>query len=215
MDRFASMSAFTAVVEAGSFARGAQRRGLSTSSLSRLVADLEQHLGTRLLNRTTRRLSLTESGQAFFERCVHLLADLEEAEAVAALNAAAPEPRDLPAAQSSPTTFERKKDSKPKTIMQVELTEFEIDLLDKALVAWQHQPTQEGLTACLMGSMLRGMSEKDNPAAADEIANDVKKQRAESSELGRQRERQALFLRAKLEQVRQQSKVAAAFTPPS
>lgn len=99
--------------------------------------------------------------------------------------------------------------------MQVELTEFEIDLLDKALVAWQHQPKQEGLTACLMGSMLRGMAGKDNPEAADEIANDVKKQRAESSELGRQRERQAFFLRAKLEQARQQSKVAAAFIPPS
>ena len=50
------------------------------SSVSRLVAELEAHLDARLLNRTTRRLSLTETGQAFFERCVQLLADLEEAE---------------------------------------------------------------------------------------------------------------------------------------
>ena len=59
------------------------RRSVSASrcpSVSRQVADLEAHLDARLLNRTTRRLSLTESGQAFFERCVQLLADLEEAE---------------------------------------------------------------------------------------------------------------------------------------
>lgn len=48
--------------------------------MSRQVSELEAHLGVRLLNRTTRRLSLTESGQAFFDRCVQLLADLEEAE---------------------------------------------------------------------------------------------------------------------------------------
>jgi DNA-binding transcriptional LysR family regulator len=63
---------------------------LSTSALSQRVADLEAHLGTRLLNRTTRRLSLTESGQAFFERSVALLADLEEAEQLAASSAASP-----------------------------------------------------------------------------------------------------------------------------
>jgi DNA-binding transcriptional LysR family regulator len=66
MDRFAALSAFAAVVDAGSFVRAAERRGLSTTSLSRQVAELERHLGARLLNRTTRRLSLTESGQAFY-----------------------------------------------------------------------------------------------------------------------------------------------------
>ena len=54
---------------------------MSTSAVSRQVAELEAHLGARLLNRTTRRLSLTEAGQAFYERSVQLLADLEEAEA--------------------------------------------------------------------------------------------------------------------------------------
>src|SRR5438067_11541251 len=53
---------------------------MSASAASRHVADLEAHLDTRLLNRTTGRLSLTETGQAFHERCVQLLADLEEAE---------------------------------------------------------------------------------------------------------------------------------------
>ncbi|HET9023912.1 MAG TPA: LysR family transcriptional regulator [Burkholderiaceae bacterium] len=88
MDRFSSMEAFVRVVEAGSFVAAADRLGISTSSLSRMVADLEQHLGTRLLNRTTRRLSLTESGQSYYERCVTLLADLAEAEAMAGQSAA-------------------------------------------------------------------------------------------------------------------------------
>ena len=91
MDRFAAIAAFVRVVEAGSFARAAERLGVSVSSVSRQVAELEAHLDTRLLNRTTRRLSLTESGRAFHERAVQLLADLEEAERSA--NAGTVEPR--------------------------------------------------------------------------------------------------------------------------
>ena len=90
MDRLAAMRAFVQVVEAGSFVRAAGRLGASTSSTSRLIADLETHLGARLLNRTTRKLSLTETGQAYYERCVQLLADVDEAEAVAGAAAAAP-----------------------------------------------------------------------------------------------------------------------------
>jgi DNA-binding transcriptional LysR family regulator len=75
-----AFTVFAKVVEQGSFARAADRLGLSTSAVSRHVAELEAHLAARLLNRTTRRLSLTESGRAFHERCVQLLADLEEAE---------------------------------------------------------------------------------------------------------------------------------------
>ncbi len=90
MDRWLAMEAFVRVVESGTFVAAAERLGMSTSSLSRLVADLEQHLGARLLNRTTRRLSLTESGQSYYERCVTLLADLAEAEAIAGQSAAEP-----------------------------------------------------------------------------------------------------------------------------
>ncbi len=90
MDRLAGIEAFVRVVESGSFVRAAERLSLSTSALSQRVADLESHLGARLLNRTTRRLSLTESGQAFYERSVALLADLEEAELLAASSAASP-----------------------------------------------------------------------------------------------------------------------------
>lgn len=91
MDRLAAIQVFAQVVESGSFAKAAERLGLSTSAASRHVAELEGHLQTRLLNRTTRRVSLTESGRAFYERAVQLLGDLEEAEQEA--SRAAVEPR--------------------------------------------------------------------------------------------------------------------------
>jgi len=90
MDRFGAMQVFSQVVESGSFAKAADRLNLSTSATSRHVAELESHLGTRLLNRTTRRVSLTDSGRAFYERCVQLLGDLEEAEQEAARAAVVP-----------------------------------------------------------------------------------------------------------------------------
>ncbi len=90
MDRLFAMQVFARVVEQGSFAKAAARIGISTSACSRHVAQLEAHLAARLLNRTTRRLSLTESGQAFYERCVQLLADLAEAETAAAASGARP-----------------------------------------------------------------------------------------------------------------------------
>lgn len=90
LDRLLAMTVFAKVVEHGSFARAAERMDISTSAVSRHVAELEAHLDTRLLNRTTRRISLTESGQAFYERTLQLLADLDEAEAVASSSTATP-----------------------------------------------------------------------------------------------------------------------------
>ncbi|MBV9192128.1 MAG: LysR family transcriptional regulator [Betaproteobacteria bacterium] len=90
MDRLAAIQVFAQVVESGSFAKAADRLGLSTSAASRQVADLESHLQTRLLNRTTRRVSLTESGQQFYERAVQLMTDLSEAEQEASSAAVVP-----------------------------------------------------------------------------------------------------------------------------
>jgi DNA-binding transcriptional LysR family regulator len=90
MDRFHAIEAFVKVVEAGSFARAAERLGVSVSSVSRHVTELEAHLDARLLNRTTRTLSLTEIGRAFHERAVLLLADLEEAETSAGAGTVVP-----------------------------------------------------------------------------------------------------------------------------
>ncbi|GLS04771.1 transcriptional regulator [Chitiniphilus shinanonensis] len=75
------MTVFARVVETGSFVRAAERLDISTTAASRLVADLENHLGARLLNRTTRKLSLTEAGQDYYARCVQILTDVAEAEA--------------------------------------------------------------------------------------------------------------------------------------
>ncbi len=83
MNTLASMQVFATVVEAGSFAAAAERLELSRAVISKHIAHLETHLGTRLLNRTTRRLSLTESGSTYFERCQHILKDIEEAELAA------------------------------------------------------------------------------------------------------------------------------------
>lgn len=90
MDRLAGIQVFAQVVESGGFSKAAAKLKLSTSAASRLVAELETHLETRLLNRTTRKVSLTESGRAFYERAVQLLADLEEAEQEAARAAVVP-----------------------------------------------------------------------------------------------------------------------------
>jgi DNA-binding transcriptional LysR family regulator len=90
MDRLEALRVFSQVVESGSFSGAAAKLGLSATAASRHVADLEAHLQTRLLNRTTRRVSLTESGRSFYERAVQLLADLEEAEQEASRAAVVP-----------------------------------------------------------------------------------------------------------------------------
>jgi DNA-binding transcriptional LysR family regulator len=80
MDKFQEMQAFVAVVVNGSFVRAADALSTSKAAVSRQVADLEQRLGVRLLNRTTRKLSLTDEGQLFYQRCTDLLNGLQEAE---------------------------------------------------------------------------------------------------------------------------------------
>jgi LysR family transcriptional regulator, regulator for bpeEF and oprC len=80
MDRLTSMRVFVRVVDAGSFARTAEQLEMSAGMVTTHVASLERRLGVRLLLRTTRRLSLTDEGRAYYERCVRILDDVEEAE---------------------------------------------------------------------------------------------------------------------------------------
>ena len=89
MDEFAALRAFVAVAEAKSFSEAARRLRIVKSAVSRQVSDLEAELGARLLNRTTRSLSLTEAGRAYFDRGSQILADFDDAKrAVGALQSA-------------------------------------------------------------------------------------------------------------------------------
>ena len=83
MDRLHSMRVFARVADEGSFVAAARGLNLSAAAVTRLVADLEEHLGARLMNRTTRHLSLTDTGEAYLERVRHVLTEVDEAEALA------------------------------------------------------------------------------------------------------------------------------------
>jgi DNA-binding transcriptional LysR family regulator len=81
MDRYDSLLLFTRIVEAGSFSKAAVMLEIPRATATHAIKELEARLGTRLLERTTRHVRPTLDGQAFYERCVHVLSELEDAEA--------------------------------------------------------------------------------------------------------------------------------------
>ena len=81
MDRFDSMHLYTRIVELGSFTKAADDLDLPRATVTHAIQQLEKRLGTRLLQRTTRSVSVTLDGEAYYQRCLRLLADLEDAEA--------------------------------------------------------------------------------------------------------------------------------------
>jgi DNA-binding transcriptional LysR family regulator len=87
MDRLLSMRVFQKVIDEGSFAAAARVLDMSPAGVTRLVTDLEQHLGTRLIQRTTRKLALTEAGQAYLLRVRSILSEVDDAEAAAGQSA--------------------------------------------------------------------------------------------------------------------------------
>jgi len=80
MDRLTALNVFRHAVELGSFAAASRHLGLSPAAISKNVSELEAHLAVRLLNRTTRRMSLTEAGELYYDRVVQVLDDLEDAD---------------------------------------------------------------------------------------------------------------------------------------
>jgi DNA-binding transcriptional LysR family regulator len=90
MDRLEAMSLFVAAVEAGSLSAASRRFGIPLATVSRKISDLERHLNTRLLNRSTRRLTPTDAGQAYLAACRRILDDVGEAERTAAGEYSAP-----------------------------------------------------------------------------------------------------------------------------
>lgn len=99
-ERLKGISPFVCAAESGSFTRAAERLNLTSSAVSKSVARLEERLGVMLFSRTTRRLALTDAGEAFYETCSRVLRELEEAEDVLAAQRQTPIGRlriDLPA----------------------------------------------------------------------------------------------------------------------
>jgi DNA-binding transcriptional LysR family regulator len=90
VDKLSAMKSFRRIVELGSFRAAAADRGLSNAGVSKQLLELESELGASLLIRTTRKLSLTETGRAYFERCVRILDDIAESEAAVVAAQSAP-----------------------------------------------------------------------------------------------------------------------------
>ncbi|UFX46699.1 LysR family transcriptional regulator [Bradyrhizobium sp. 41S5] len=90
MDRLTSLTAFVRVVDSGGFSAAGRKLNMSTTMVSNHVQSLEDRLGARLLNRTTRKVSLTEVGQAYYDRCIQILADIEQADEVAGAQQSVP-----------------------------------------------------------------------------------------------------------------------------
>lgn len=93
MDRIEAMQAFVAVADLEGFAPAARKLGLSPSAVTRLIAALEERLGARLLQRTTRQVTLTDAGSRYLERARRILADVEEAEGAVESERTRPEGR--------------------------------------------------------------------------------------------------------------------------
>jgi DNA-binding transcriptional LysR family regulator len=83
MDRLISLTTFVQVVDSGGFSAAGRRLKMSTTMVSNHVQALEDRLGARLLHRTTRKVSLTEVGKAYYDRCTQILSDLEQADEIA------------------------------------------------------------------------------------------------------------------------------------
>jgi DNA-binding transcriptional LysR family regulator len=90
MDRLTSLTAFVRVVDSGGFSAAGRRLNMSTTMVSNHIQALEDRLGARLLNRTTRKVSLTEIGKAYYDRCTQILADLEQADDLAGAQQSTP-----------------------------------------------------------------------------------------------------------------------------
>lgn len=141
MDRLQSMRVFAKVVEQGGFARAGVALDMSNAVVTRHVADLEQHLGTRLLNRTTRKLSLTETGNQYLERVRQILSDIDDADAAAASSSRCPSGTlriychpGFGQSQLAPL-LPRFAAAMPQIVLDVTLSDREVDLVEEGFDA--------------------------------------------------------------------------------
>jgi DNA-binding transcriptional LysR family regulator len=139
MDKFAALRTYVAVVNAGSFARAAEKLGMSRAMATKHVQTLEAELGARLLNRTTRKLSATEAGRAFHARAERVLSDLDEAESAVADASASPKgllrvaaPMSFGYRHLGPAIAEFMRDC-PDMAVELSLNDRVVDLVDEGL----------------------------------------------------------------------------------
>lgn len=132
MDRLRAYEMFAAVAGKGSFVRAAESLDTSPANVTRYVQELEAHLGARLLNRTSRRLSLTEAGQALHERVRAILDEVSEAEALASSSTLSPRGR---LRINAPLSFgyRRLSDLWPQFLARYPEIELEVDLIDRVV----------------------------------------------------------------------------------
>ena len=137
MDVLTGMRTYAAIVTTGSFTAAAERLGISKALTSKYLGQLEEHLGVRLLNRTTRKLNMTEAGQAYYSRCRQLLDELDELEAAIRDQQEAPQGKLV---ISAPTTFGEARltraiaeylDQHPRVVIELLLADRYVSLVDE------------------------------------------------------------------------------------
>jgi len=186
MDRFSGMNVFVKAVELGSFSAAAEALNMSPQLVGKHVQFLEQHLGVRLLNRTTRRQHLTEVGSQFYERSRNILAEVEAAEALAAETRAVPRGK---LRVNAPVTFgihalaptlPKYLGAHPEVSIDLSLTNRMVDLIDEGydavfrvgeladsgLIARRLGPYR--LVICAAPSYLRA---RGTPSTPDDLRN--------------------------------------------
>ena len=139
MDRFLAMKVFARVVESGSFSKAADAMRLPPASVSRTVQALEAHLGARLLNRTTRSISITEDGEIYYERCVRVLGEVDDMESALAHSKLSPKgwiKVSLPALMAKNTIIPALPQflaTYPEITVELQATDRQVDIVEEGL----------------------------------------------------------------------------------
>jgi LysR family transcriptional regulator for bpeEF and oprC len=161
MDTLQAMKVFVRIVEAGSFTRASDSSGLPPPTVSKMMQTLEHHLGCKLLNRTTRKVSLTEDGHAYYLRCVAVLNEIDDMEASLSSAKVAPKGRlkvNLPTAMAKRIVIPALPDfaaQYPEIHVELGLTDRQVDVVGEGVdcVVRVGALEDSGLVAKRIGSM--------------------------------------------------------------
>jgi len=139
MDRFDEIETFVRVAETLSVTRAAAQQGIAASAISRRLKELEARLGVQLMQRTTRRITLTDAGRSYYDRCLRILADMEEADSLASDNPKSlagtlrlTMPMSLALSQLNDALVEFMA-LHPGLVVEVDVTDRRVDLVEEAM----------------------------------------------------------------------------------